>query len=139
MILLDTNVISEMMRERPEPAVSAWLDRQPAEELWTASVVLAELLSGIEMMPDGRKQKALREAVEGMIAEDFLGQILDFDLPAARQYGQILAIRRKMGRPIREFDAQIAAIAKIYGADLATRDVNGFVGCGLRIIDPWSV
>jgi predicted nucleic acid-binding protein len=139
MILLDTNVISEMMRKQPEPAVSAWLDRQPEEELWTASVVLAELLSGIDMMPEGRKQKGLREAVEGMIAEDFQGQILDFDLPAARLYGQILAIRRKMGRPIREFDAQIAAIAKVYGATLATRDVNGFVGCGLKIIDPWSV
>lgn len=139
MILLDTNVISEMMRKQPEPAVSAWLDSQPEDELWTASVVLAELLSGIDLMPVGRKQKSLREAVEGMIAEDFQGQILDFDLRAARQYGQVLAIRRGMGRPIREFDAQIAAVAKVYGATLATRNVNGFVGCGLKIIDPWSV
>jgi predicted nucleic acid-binding protein len=139
MILLDTNVISEMMRERPEPVVSAWLDKQPEEELWTASVVLAELLSGIDMMPAGRKQKALREAVEEMIAEDFRGQILNFDLRAARQYGQILSTRRKIGRPIREFDAQIAAIASVYGATLATRDVNDFVACGLTVIDPWSV
>ena len=133
MILLDTNVISEMMRERPEPVVSAWLDKQPEEELWTASVVLAELLSGIDMMPAGRKQKALREAVEEMIAEDFRGQILNFDLRAARQYGQILSTRRKIGRP------QIAAIASVYGATLATRDVNDFVACGLTVIDPWSV
>jgi len=138
MILLDTNVISEMMRERPEPAVSAWLDKQPEEELWTASVVLAELLSGIDMMPVGRKQRALSEAVEAMIAEDFRGQILDFDLRAARQYGHILATRRKMGRPIREFDAQIAAIASVHRAALATRDVKDFIACGLKVIDPWS-
>ena len=124
MILLDTNVISEMMRERPDPAVSAWLDKQPEEDLWTASVVLAELLSGIDMMPAGRKQKALSEAVEGMIAEDFRGQILDFDLRAARQYGQILATRREMGRPIREFDAQIAAIASVHRATLWPRGMS---------------
>ena len=139
MILLDTNVISEMMRERPEPAVSAWLNKQPEEEIWTASVVLAEVLSGIEMMAAGRKQKALREAVDGMIAEDFRGRVLDFDLSAARQYGQILSTRRRIGRPIREFDAQIAAIAKVHGATLATRDINDFAGCSLTVIDPWSV
>jgi predicted nucleic acid-binding protein len=139
MILLDTNVISEMMRERPEPAVSAWLNKQPEEEIWTASVVLAEVLSGIEMMAAGRKQKALREAVDGMIAEDFRGRVLDFDLSAARQYGQILSTRRRIGRPIREFDAQIAAIAKVHGATLATRDINDFAGCRLAVIDPWSV
>ena len=139
MILLDTNVISEMMRVRPDPVVAAWLDKQPEEELWTASVVLAELFSGIDMMPAGRKQKALREAVEEMIADDFRGQILSFDLRAARQYGQILSIRRKLGRPIREFDAQIAAIAKVHGAALATRDVDDFAACGLTVIDPWSV
>ena len=137
MILLDTNVISELMREHPEPAVSAWLDEQPEQELWTASVILAELLSGIDMMPAGRRQKALRDAVEGMIAEDFRGRIVDFDLPAARQYGKILATRRNMGRPIREFDAQIAAIASVHRATLATRDVNNFVACGLNVLNPW--
>ena len=137
MILLDTNVISELMREHPEPAVSAWLDEQPEQELWTASVILAELLSGIDMMPAGRGQKALRDAVEGMIAEDFRGRIVDFDLPAARQYGKILATRRNMGRPIREFDAQIAAIASVHRAKLATRDVNNFVACGLNVLNPW--
>jgi toxin FitB len=138
MILLDTNVISEMMRARPEPAVSAWLDRQLESELWTTSVVVAELLSGIDMMPEGRKQRVLREAVEGMIAEDFRDRILDFDLSAARHYGQVLATRRKVGHPIREFDAQIAAIARVHGADLATRDIDDFVACGLTVIDPWS-
>jgi predicted nucleic acid-binding protein len=137
MILLDTNVISEMMRERPEPAVSAWLDKQPEEELWTASVVLAELLSGIDLMPAGRKQRVLRNAVEGMIAEDFRGRILNFDLPAARYYGQILSFRQGMGRRIREMDAQIAAIAKVHGAELATRNIPDFEHCGVSLVNPW--
>jgi hypothetical protein len=101
-------------------------------------VVLAELLSGIEMMSAGRKQTALREAFEGMIIEDFQGRILDFDLFAAGEYGRILAARRNIGRPIREFDAQIAAIAAVHQAALATRGVNGFFACGLKVIDPWS-
>jgi predicted nucleic acid-binding protein len=138
MILLDTNVISEYLRERPDAVVSAWLDSHPEEDLWTTSVVLAELLSGVEMMPSGRKQKALREAVEDMIVEDFRGQILTFNLPAARQYAQILAARRKIGRPIRELDAQIAAIARVHGATLATRDVNDFIGCNLAVVNPWD-
>jgi predicted nucleic acid-binding protein len=137
MILLDTNVISETLRERPDPAVTTWLDEHPEEELWTTSVVIAELLSGIELMPFGRKQRALREAVEDMIVEDFRGQILTFNLPAARQYAQILVARRKIGRPIREMDAQIAAIARANGAALATRDVNDFAGCNLAVVNPW--
>jgi toxin FitB len=138
MILLDTNVISETLRKRPDPGVSNWLDERPEEELWTTSVVIAELLSGIELMPSGRKQRALRDAVEGMIVEDFRGQILTFDLPAARQYAQILAMRRKLGRPLRELDAQIAAIARAHGAALATRDVNDFLGCGIAVVNPWE-
>jgi toxin FitB len=137
MILLDTNVISETMRERPEPAVSEWLDKHPVEELWTASVVVAELLSGIDLMPPGRKQKAFREAVEGMIAEYFRGQILNFDVPAARCYGQILSSRQRIGRRIREFDAQIAAIALANGATLATRNTSDFEHCGIPLINPW--
>ena len=138
MILLDTNVISETLRERPDPVVSAWLDEHPDEEMWTASVVIAELLSGIELMPSGRKQRVLREAVENMIVEDFRGQILTFNLPAARQYAQILAARRKIGRPIREMDAQIAAIANVHSATLATRDVDDFAGCNLAVVNPWG-
>ena len=89
-------------------------------------------------MPTGRKQKALREAVEEMLVEDFRGQILTFNVPAARQYAQTLSSRQRAGRPIREMDAQIAAIARAHGATLATRDVNDFVGCGLNLINPWD-
>jgi len=137
MILLDTNVISEMMRPKPAPVVSKWLDQNPEEDLWTASVVLAELLSGIDLMPVGRKQSALRESIESMITEDFRGQILKFDLPAARHYGRILALRQKMGHPIREMDALIAATALANGATLATRNTSDFENCGVQLIDPW--
>ena len=138
MILLDTNVVSEIMRPRPEPLVSSWLDEQPEEELWTASIVIAELLSGVDLMPNGRKQRALREAIEGMVAEDFRGQILKFDVQAARNYGQIFSDRKRKGRPITEMDALIAATAKTAGATLATRNIADFEHCGIPLVNPWE-
>jgi len=138
MILLDTNVISEIMRERPSRAVTAWLDARPDNEFWTASIVIAELLAGVESMSTGRKQKALREAVEKLILNDFRGRILTFNLAAARLYAQILAQRQRQGRPIRELDAQIAAIARAHGASLATRDVDDFAACNLDVVNPWE-
>ena len=137
MIVLDTNVISEMMLPRPEPKVSAWLDMQPEENLWTTSIVIAELVSGIDRMPAGRKQTALREAIEGMIAGDFRGQILQFDVPAARCYGRILATRQQMGRPITQMDALIAATSLANGATLATRNTSDFENCGVQLVNPW--
>ena len=98
MILLDTNVISEYLRERPDAVVSAWLDSHPEEDLWTTSIVLAELLSGVEMMTPGRKQKALRDAVENMIAEDFRGQVLNLQ-PARGASIRSDSRRTKKNRP----------------------------------------
>jgi len=138
MILLDTNVISEMMRQRPEPLVCRWLDAQPLEELWTASVVLAELLSGVDLMPAGRRQDALRASVEGMIVQEFRGRILTFDASAARCYGSIRASRQRAGSPIPEMDALIAATAKTHGATLATRNISDFEHCGIPLVNPWE-
>ena len=138
MFLLDTNVISETMREKADPAVRSWYREQSRSELWTTSVTVAELLFGIESLPAGRKQQALREAVEEMLAEDFRGQILTFNLSAARSYARIVAGRQKMGRPIREMDAQIAAIAHANGATLVTRDVNDFAACEISVVNPWE-
>ena len=138
MILLDTNVISEIMRPRPDPIVTAWIQSHPRKEFWTSTVVVAELLSGIDMMPPGRRQKGLREAVEEMLAEDFHGQILSFDLAAARHFAQILSARQRMGRPINEMDAQIAATARVHGAAVATRNIKDFLACDLALINPWS-
>jgi predicted nucleic acid-binding protein len=139
MILLDTNVISETMRIRPNPTVAARLDAQPKEKLWTTLVVFAELLAGIESMPAGRRKKALRQTVEKMILGVFRGRILTFNLPAARCYGQILAARKLMGQPIREMDAQIAAIARAPSAILATRDISHFPGCNITVVNPWDI
>jgi toxin FitB len=138
MIVLDTNVLSEVMRERPEPSVSAWFRASPRTELWTSSIVIAELVSGIDRMPTGRKQRVLREAVEGMIAGDFRGQILRFDVPSARCYGQILASRQHLGQPITQMDALIAATALANGATLATRNIADFENCGVRLVNPWA-
>ncbi len=138
MILLDTNVVSEVMRKRPDQAVRAWLKALPKRELWTASFVIAELLSGIELVPAGRRKEVLREAIEALIAEDFRGQVLKFDVSAARHYGQILALRRQMGRPIREMDVLIAALAKSNDATLATRNLRDFEHCGIHLVNPWQ-
>jgi len=138
MIVLDTNVISEMMLPRPEPKVSAWLDMQPEEDLWTTSIVIAELLSGIDRMPAGRKQTTLRKAVEGMITGDFHGQILKFDVHSARCYGRILTSRHQLGRPITQMDALIAATALANGATLATRNISDFEDCGIPLVNPWA-
>jgi toxin FitB len=137
-ILLDTNVISELMRPYPDQMVLAWFDAHSDSDLWTSAVVIAELLSGIDLMPVGRKERALREQVEGMIAEDFPSRILDFELEAARQYGQVVASRQRIGRPINEMDAQIAAIARVHGAILATRDTDDFLECDVPLINPWA-
>jgi predicted nucleic acid-binding protein len=138
MILLDTNVISEIMRPHPDARVAAWVQSFPRKEFWTSSVVVAELLSGIDLMPSGERQKGLREAVEGMLAEDFHGQILSFDLAAARHFGEILSARQQLGRPINAMDAQIAATAKVHGATLATRNIKDFLACELVLLNPWS-
>lgn len=138
MILLDTNVISEIMRPHPDPVVTTWIQSLPRTEFWTSTVVVAELLSGIDLMPSGQRQKGLREAIEGMLTEDFHGQILSFDLPAAHHYGKILSARQRMGRPINEMDAEIAATARAHGAAIATRNVKDFLACDIKLINPWS-
>jgi len=138
MILLDTNVISELMRPRPERTVTTWQHAFPKKSFWTTSVVIAELLSGIELMSAGRKQSALRESLECMIWEDFRGQVLKFDVVSARCYGKILSSRRRIGRPIREMDALIAATALAHGATLATRNTADFEDCGVALVNPWE-
>jgi hypothetical protein len=137
-IVLDTNVISEVLRPSPEPAVLAWLRVNRRRDLWTCSVVLAELFSGVDLMPSGRRQQILREKTEQMVSMLFAGQILNFDVAAARAYGRILAKRQSMGRPIAELDAQIAAIASAFGATLATRNIPDFEHCGIPLINPWE-
>jgi len=139
MIILDTNVLSELMRSEPSPSVLAWVARQPAMELCTTSITEAEILYGIELLIKSKRRDGLLEAAEAMFAEDLAGHIFGFESDAARVFSKIAAHRRAVGRPISHADAQIAAIAKVRGAKLATRNVGDFEDCGLDVVDPWNV
>ena len=138
MIILDTNVLSELMRPRPNPAVVEWMASQPSASLCTTSITQAEILHGIMLLPAGRRRSALEKAAVAMFAEDFDGRILGFGTDAAAPYARIAADRRRTGHPISHFDAQIAAIAHTAGAAIATRNLADFQDLGLRLVDPWA-
>jgi toxin FitB len=138
MILLDTNILSELMRPTPEAAVEQWLADQPAASVFISAITEAELRYGLALMPPGKRRSDLAVEIENMLGEDFSGRILPFDSPAAVAFAEIAAERRQAGRPISQADAQIAAIARSRGAALATRNVPDFEGCGVEIINPWS-
>lgn len=135
--LLDTNVLCELLRARPEPAVLAWFAAQPADSLFVSAVTQAEMLLGASLLPAGRRRQQLEQALQAMFQEDFGTRVLPFDSAAAAPYAAVVQARRSAGRPISQFDAQIAAIALSRGAGLATRNVGDFEGCGLRIDNPW--
>ena len=138
MIILDTNVISELMRSSAAPAVFQWVERQIPAELWTTAINEAEIFYGIELIAKGRRRDQMQSDADAMFGQDLVHHVLAFDTQAARVYAQILARRRRMGRPIAHADAQIASIAHVHGAAIATRDVDDFVHCGIRIINPWQ-
>jgi predicted nucleic acid-binding protein len=137
-IVLDTNVISELMRSEPDPRVFAWAAAQTRGALHTTSVNEAELLHGIAALPEGRRRAGLAAAVEALFAEEFAGRVVPFGSAAARRYADVVTIRRLAGRPIEAFDAMIAATALAAGATVATRDIGGFSGCGVTLINPWE-
>jgi predicted nucleic acid-binding protein len=138
MIVVDTNVISELMRGDPHPAVLSWVASQPRGQLYTTYVNQAEILYGIAALPEGRRRTALAAAAEAMFVEDFAGRLLPFEARAAARYPEVVLTRRQAGNPIEKFDALIAATALAAGASIATRDTGGFAGCGLTVIDPWT-
>lgn len=138
MIIIDTNVISELMRPRPEPRVVVWVAQQITDDIFLTSITVAELFRGLVLMAEGRRKQALIAETELLLAEDFEGLVLPFDEAAARQYGVIVSMRQRLGRPISTFDAQIAAIAAAHGATVATRNVADFEHCGVTIINPWT-
>jgi hypothetical protein len=138
MILLDTNVLSELMKAAPNQGVVAWIAARPAATLYTTSITQAEILHGVMLLPSGKRRSAFEAAAEAMFRDDFAGRILPFGSDAAPLYAQIAVARRKAGRPISHFDAQIAAIARLTGATVATRNVMDFEGCGVKVVDPWG-
>jgi predicted nucleic acid-binding protein len=137
-ILLDTNVISALMHREGDPVVISWLDSQPSESIWTTSITVFEVRFGLEILVSGRRRRALEEAFQTILEEDFDGRIVPFDEAAAQISGQIAAERRRRGRPLEFRDIQIAGIAAARRATIATRNVRHFEGLGLEIIDPWS-
>lgn len=138
MIVLDTNVLSELMRPAPSEAVLRWFAGHPAATLFTTMITQAEIPFGLALLPEGRRRSDLLMAAEQMFAEDFAGRVLPFDSMAAKAFAPIAAGRRQQGRPTGAFDAQIAAIAAFRGASLATRNVADFLDCGVPIINPWE-
>lgn len=138
MLILDTNVLSELISPHRSPAVPRALARFPASTLATTSVSEAELRSGAARLAEGRRRTALVKAIDDLLAFGLGGRVFPFDRQAARSYAELTASRLKAGRPIAEFDAMIAAICLITGATLATRNISDFQGCGIELIDPWS-
>ena len=138
MIILDTNVLSELMKPGPSADVVRWTATQPAASLYITSITQAEIMYGILLLPKGKRRTALETAADAMFAEEFGGRILSFGSEAARPYAEVASKRSRAGRPISHFDAQIAAIALAHGSELATRHVNDFASCGVRLINPWA-
>lgn len=137
MIVLDTNVVSELMRPEPAPAVLAWLQRSSGYGLYTTAVTIAEIRYGIARLPEGRRRQSLHQAADEIFAA-FPRQVLPFDLASASAYADIVASREMQGNPISGFDAQIAAICRSQAASLATRNTRDFVDTGISLLDPWQ-
>lgn len=138
MIVLDTNVVSELMKAAPDAAVARWVAAQQAATLYTTSITQAEVLHGILVLPAGKRRVALEAAAEAMFENDFGGRVLPFGGVAARAYAQIAAHRWRSGRPISGFDAQIAAITRTARATVATRNVGDYDECGVKVVNPWD-
>ena len=138
MIVLDTNVVSALMRTEPDPVVVSWLDGLPPESVWTTSVTVFEVRLGLEILADGRRRRQLDEAFAKALEEDFENRVLPFDQAAAQTAGRIAAERRRAGRTVELRDVQIAGIVSARKATLATRNTRHFEGCGLALVDPWS-
>lgn len=137
MFILDTNILSAMMRSDRVPAVATWLDAQHEQELFTTAVSQGEILAGLAIMAAGRRRRDL-EKTAGEMFDDFEARILPFDSEAAVVYADLFALRRRIGRPTAVHDLMIAAIARANGARVVTRNITDFEGCDVTLIDPWE-
>ena len=137
-LLLDTNVVSELLRSSPNPAVEIWIAERPAADLYFSTVGEAELRYGVAMLPTGQRKDALAAAIEGILRDDFDDRVLPFDSAAARAYANIAAAHRAADRAFAPADCQIAAIARSRGMTVATRNVWAFGDIGIEVVDPWA-
>jgi toxin FitB len=138
MIILDTNAISEPISPEPETRVLQWFDRQYSQDLYLTSITVAEMLAGVQKLPSGRRKEGISFAIDEILNVTFAGRILVFDIAAARSYATVYEGLRKTGFNADTADVQIAAIAQLHGARVATRDVKPFRAAGLNVINPWT-
>ncbi len=138
MIILDTNVLSELMKSKPDQGIFNWVDKQPVLSLFTTSITQAEILYGISLLPEGKRRDQLNQADQLIFAEDLGGRIIPFDSSASVAFAMMASKRRRSGKPISQSDGQIAAICYSRGATLVTRNVSDFENCGITIINPWE-
>ena len=138
MIILDTNVLSTLMRKKPDVAVVDWVDRQPAESVWITSITLFETRLGLALLPAGRRRQSLQVAFAQLLQEDLENRVLDFDSAAATEAAALAADRQRAGRPVDIRDTQIAGIALARRATIATRNVRHFSDLKVPVVDPWS-
>ncbi len=137
-VLLDTNVVSELIRKARDPGVADWVACLPLEDLFFSAIGEAELRCGAAILPAGRRRETLLADIEGMLREAFGDRVLPFDRAAAREYADIVASRRAVGHRVAPADCQIAAIARSRGMEVATRNVRDFDGIGVGIVNPWT-
>ena len=138
MIILDTNVLSALMRSKPDPPVVDWLNLQAAQSMWITSITLFESRLGLALLPAGRRRKALAAAFDRLLEEDLENRVLPFDSPAALQAAVLVAARQEAGRPMDIRDTQIAGNAQVCRATLATRNVRHFEGLSVPVVGPWD-
>ncbi len=138
MIVLDTNVISEIFKPLPDPGVMAWLQQQLEDAVYTTAITRGELLYGVSIKPKGRQKDILLAGLTRIFVVRFPGRVLPYDSDAADAHAEFAAMRREQGRPVSQSDAMIAGIVRSRGATLATRNVRDFEGCGIELIDPWN-
>ncbi len=138
MTILDTNVFSEVVKPRPEPKVLDWLGAQIYHDVYLTAMTMAEVLHGLSRMPAGKRRSDLQNAVDALFRHEFAGRILHFDEAAAMSYADLVSARERAGRPVAAFDAQIAAIARVHSATVATRNIKDFELTGVTLVNPWT-
>jgi predicted nucleic acid-binding protein len=139
MVILDTNVVSEMMKAAPSTTVLSWMNDQDASQLFLAAGTVGEIRYGLRVLPQGKRRRSLEEGFERILAEGFAGRVLAFDEAAAHRYGEVMGRRQEIGRPLPILDGQIASIAWSNGYAVATRNVQDFLECGVKIINPFDL
>ena len=137
-MILDTDILSEAVKPSPSAKVLHWLAAQERQRVFTTAITKAEMLYGVELLPAGKRRTSLYSVINNIFEREFAGRVLAFDEIAAQIFAKIVAGRHRLGRPISQFDAAIAAIALSRNAVLATRNVADFTGCGIDVVDPWS-